>query len=562
VPAYFSAKPRIRAHIGGTIDATTGLHLGGAEFPVVQFDSHWAVNQIPQASLLLAAGRRMDDQTVSPVHDKLDVITAGAKVWVYHSRLGGESWGLDDGLPDDDATLVFYGRVAGSGWQRATNAGLFTVNLLHWLAALDYSAAISASSHPGNPGDWTYPAHHAVTEPGKPANSTVRAQAAYIPTIHSGVDPFNDLWGDVLFKWINTHIYNDPFDRVFFGPPQANTGPPEEILDAVRRIQPGQFSVPLLLADRNRNGLVMEDSSLIRDGIKEHLEKESGQSWITNTLWGKIVGDWAPSFWLQVIPRVRDALIVPATGGIRQSHMRLDDGDETGILLSGHGHRRLRGVGIVFPMGSFSGARLVYDATRDLSGLCGAFVADGVTSGVFMIKEPPVWLGQPVIGANFGRSGTGVNTPITTPVDGPIGGNSPPDTGPGRRTQQRILDNFAEDWFALEMLKDRVGSVVTKLRFDIAPGTHLQVETGRATNIANHTDQLVSKWYGMVQSVSIHIDTATPSANTVLQLVHLRTEAENNNRTIPYAVDRPALYQIPWLGGPLITDDDPPPLKR
>jgi hypothetical protein len=99
-------------------------------------------------------------------------------------------------------------------------------------------------------------------------------------------------------------------------------------------------------------------------------------------------------------------------------------------------------------------------------------------------------------------------------------------------------------------LKGRIGEVSGKLRFDIAPGSSVRVETGRAKNIPAADDQLAQNMYATVMQVSYLVNAEAGQAGTAFTLAHVRTESEN--KADATSVEKPPMYKRAWRGAPMI----------
>jgi hypothetical protein len=104
------------------------------------------------------------------------------------------------------------------------------------------------------------------------------------------------------------------------------------------------------------------------------------------------------------------------------------------------------------------------------------------------------------------------------------------------------MRQYAQMIYASNALRGREGTVVGKLRFDIAPGTTIMIQAKgdkylgeysdlqgllEQEGLSEGVDTLATDMYGFVAKVHISINAEQASATTAFELTNLRTEAEN-----------------------------------
>jgi hypothetical protein len=577
VPAgnYASAKLKLRATIGDTEYAS-----------VVGFAANnFAINQIPSATLILPIGRDIGTDTIAKIHAGFTKIETGQDVKVYLTATYGSIEGVRPDLPDGKETLIFEGSVTGTAWSQPEDSGAqFLVAIQHWLGGLDESSAISGSSHPGNPAAWTFPVIFRQIGSGSSVEggASTPDQPNFIPAGRPLIaTDLNDLWKSVFLKRMIAAAKDEPIDRALINPPLEPGGDPS-IIDALLRMTPQLDGTPLALETTGT------DAGDIAAAITSSLNQESGLSWVNTTLWGKLVGEWAASYFFSVVPRVSDALVVPFTGGLQGKPWSVIGVDDySSNSLSGSMPRVLRAVGIVHPILYETGFDVALAGGRvDRTGCCGFYQPPQVTQGVVLVKDAPRWLCDPHITWRYAppASGVGPGLPINTANDAvsteittaiiaatlaALGGGGVVNAAAlaagaasttfeaSQRHFRDIMNNVAHQWYVLEMLKGRTGEVGGKLRFDIAPGSNIMLEMHQATNIPANRNTLPQRFFATVTSVSYMIDAENQQAWTGFSLAHLRNEAENTAEGT--SVVKPPLYKQPWRGAPLIRGFIPEP---
>ena len=536
--------------------------IGNFEFDdVVQYAAGFAMNDIPTASIMVAVGRNVQNDKLATIHKAVDTlrsVTMPAYVWLLVTTLDrrNASSGLE--VVSKKRIKIFEGDAVGTGWQRSATGAQFTINLLHWLARLNYTSAVSASSHPGNPSDWSYPALHGALGLGSAASAGGNSPGvpSWVPMVHNGLineAALRDIWGKALHMWMSDIAKRDFIDSRLIG--NQVGGGSVTVLDVLKRIGPNGDGQPLNVE------LGGADAALVAEGLRHALQFESGNSWINTTLWGKLVGEWSPAYWFAVIPRIEDALIVPFTGGLSGDHWaRIGDNDYTQCDINAQLRQVLRAVGIVHPVTWQTGANLNAGAIADnRGGLCGWYQPPKLDQGMVLLKDAPSWLSQPLFESAFSlRSQAASGGTVGTAVDNKEAGNPQTparDLAAMQKQHRGIMDNYAHQWYTIECLKGRTGELAGKLRFDISPGSNILIEAGSARNVPQVEDGLAVDIYATVTRVTYVINAETQQAGTGFSLAHIRTKAENEDEVT--STSKPPLYQNAWRGAVLHKDFTP-----
>lgn len=169
--------------------------------------------------------------------------------------------------------------------------------------------------------------------------------------------------------------------------------------------------------------------------------------------------------------------------------------------------------------------------------------------GLKLIKEPPAWMTSIFPGPAYSGRSTGVGADgkdTCSPADGDQTlqqGLLGADEVNIEVQQSQALIRFAEHWFKTEVLYQRHGEMSGKLRFDIAPGSIVGIET------ADYDLGMHDTLYATVTQVSFAINAEQATAGTSFSLAHIRSSDENQEETL--VRDRPPLYLSPWKGAPL-----------
>jgi len=546
MPSYAVIKLKLRAEVGDH------------EFlDVVQYTSAFAMNAIPVASLLVAVGRNVDTDEPATIHEAYKDLKVQQIAKVYLTATI-EDGGIEDalpGLPNGEELLIFEGKAVGTGWRRTENGAHFTLHILHWIGDINYASAISASSHPGNPADLTYPAIYKAIGPppaaGGEAGVGTSGDPSWVPMLNKSLvnqGKLTDLWGESLHQWMTAISNDDPFEVNLAGGQPG--GGDENTLAALARMGANPDGVPLNVDLGGANAEVLSE------GLRQALINETGGNWVNTTLWGKLIGEWAPAYWFSVVPRVEDALIVPFTGGLQgEPWAVIGTEDYVQSDLNSQMSQVLRAVGIMHPVMFFSGIDMNMGAIPvDRGGTAGWYQPPGVEKGMVLFKKAPKWIMDPVLPYEFSFDAEGIGgKPINNVLDEEDTGD---DRKPARdiegnqKSHKGFMTKFAKQWYVIEALKGRVGELSGKLRFDIAPGSNIKVIAGGARNLEQ--DALKEDVFATVVQVSYLINAESQKAGTTFTLAHIRSEKENQEEGTSIA--GPPLYQEPWPGAKLVKD--------
>jgi len=534
-PRWQSIRPFIRATIGGQ-------RFNG----VVQWATNWELNNIPYGMLMLSVGRRVDTLKAAEIHEAITKfrmelpVTVELGIQRLSGSPGGDSW------PDGYFT-VFDGSTGGTGWDRSRDGAMFTVNVVHWLSDLNSSSSISATSHPLNPMDYTYGGvflGRSLTSEGGLDPQFVPMTAAQRDATPDSIR--EDLWGNLLQPWM-VQVAEDDLVNVTL-PFVLRKSKNDSALKALRRIAPLSSKPPGWVASTlDDRGTGMADLSR---SIATYLAQSSYETWANTTLWGKLIGEWCPEFFLGLVPRISDAIVIPLVAGLKSPF-------DVPILGSDYSMSRLgsstpsfmRAIGILASIRSFDGGLL-----SDQPSLAGRFESPTINNGMIMYRQAPRWLSDLVQVWNYSGATTGTASNV------PIGNAFSPDIGPDpnyttpanlvTKTQQ-IMAAYAQSLYINEVLKNRMGELSGKLRFDIAPGTTVRIEAAGDLALGEQ-DLLATDFYAMVLRVSCAINAQMKRMGTAFTVAQIRTKAENDSADGTTSIDKPPFYAEGFKGCRLI----------
>ncbi len=542
-PAYTATRFKLRAVINGV------------EFPdVVQIQATFELNNIPSASLLVAVGRNVQTNLAATIHNSLGKLRMKVPAQVYLQVISVNAG--DGTIWPAEEFLIFEGYAVGSGWQRTSDEAQYVIHLLHWLDDLNCSSSLSATCHPTAAADLTYSAVVSNLMLGDPGTE----EPIGIPICDAArditlADIQDDLWGNILLPWLKVLAAQDRVDQqILGGRGVTSKRSNKQALKALARMTPptadeaaagGCQYVPLAVDTEGANG------DAIGRGVRTALTRDSLlHNWLYTTLWGKLVGHWSPNYFFAVAPQITSARIVASNIPLQDPIFKTIKAAEYNYSqLAAQMPQVLQAVGIFHSVRLETGSDLNAGSHaigfRDIAGWYEPAIEEGEEVGMILTKDPPDWLTEVTCEVEAARDASGATWAVqrTAYNDGgkPLSQQPPQDAVEQAR---HFLNRYAHHWYAIEMLKGRQGELSGKLRFDIAPGSNIKIDSREEPFIPG--DKLADSIYATVTRVTYLINSEQQQAGTSFSLAHVRTEAENKNpRT---SEPRPPLYTKAWAG--------------
>lgn len=519
--------------------------VGGIPFDVVQATITYELNAIPVAAVTVAVGRNVRTLLPSSVHQAIGRIKARDS---FELRLIPVTYGAEGDAPNKwIPATIFKGVVVGTGWQRSTHGASFTIHAQHWLANLHYSSALSGASHPGNPANFTYAAGFKST-----IIKTAGGETALHWVPHVKINDLDkadleaDLWESVLKKWMLQVAEQEPIDRRL-----SDATGNKAAIDAINLIKSEKMAMQL-------HGPA--DSKAIGNALIWSLFKAIGRADCNTTLWGKLVGEWSPQYWFAVVPCVENAYVVPFTGALRgDPWVTIRAGDYVQCELNSGMSQLLRAVGISHPIQFCAGGNTNPAEHRTMLGDLAGLYKGSDQEGLVLIKDAPLWLCDAAQNYKYSGVSCGI-LPSAIPIrsaytDDTVGPAQDPPNNPADNQEQwrNILDAYAQQWYMIEALKERSGELSGRLRFDVAPGSQVKIESGRDPFIQE--DDVGIAFFASVTRVTHVINAELQQAGTSFSLAHIRNERENESDDT--SISRPPLYAEGWVGKELVEGYEP-----
>jgi hypothetical protein len=542
------------------------LEIEGIRFKVSYFTSDWAMNQIPKGTCALAIGRdAWTGETPANVHDFFGDHTKMTKCKVWFSAEG--EYSENENWPEEEK-VIFDGRLEGIGHVKVNGKIHFAVHLVHWLADMDFSSSVSSLSHPANPKSYTFRAVFGAklqanpgTGPPHGLSKTAEAKTITLPNVRE------DLWGKAIKPFLcavaraeHVQIAGTLSDCV-----DLKAGRNDQAGNALARIEGASGDECDLPLSCYTPTLGLDDGGIIPDpvgeAIAEAIASESEESFVHQTLWGKLL-QYSSAFMFSVVPLVDRALIVPFIPGLRETYCkRIDINDYEYTKQQSTLKRPTRAMAIYAGVHLSTNPLIGADNTQLKTGIGGCYApADADEQGLLRIIQAPLWLrGLPVGGMSpnktSGVKDKSATNSAVTPVNGKdnIKGNKNGDTKADTIISTReMYDRFAHASYVIESLRGRTGQLTGKLRFDIAPGSMVRIEGSTEKHIVADNDKLSKPQIGAVMRTSLSINAEQSKAGTSFTIYYLRSEGENaDDKT---STEKHPLYANTFTGAPLTED--------
>lgn len=524
---------------------------------VISVSSTFALNSVPTASMVVAVGTDYVRNRMATIHSAKSKLAPRDKivVWLRITHGAGDETKMPGGT-----YKIFDGFVVGIGYQRAHNQANYVLHLTHWLDDLNNSSAINGNWFPSVPFDYAQTATYSrLGEVSSFApNPTVAEDIATRDNVQ------DDLWEKVI-KQLFIQLAGYGGGLIQEARNQAN--PTEKNDAAVRALlrMPGdgasyykKLSLKLTAAGGDN----------VSNSFTKYFTSTIGTSFVQNTFWAKLVSDYAAQFFFAISPAVDWALPIPFCAGVRwQPGGKVIHADEYNYAnLNANMSQLIQSVDIAYASTDRSG--LSQGAiNNDPNGLepkrvyyypCGSYPPPPrpplkPRSGLRLFKLPPDWAAN-TDAATLTALATSMDSASTTDPAAPAGTTLPANVTPSADAAEAMrvpINLFAQHWFVTEVLQQRYGELSGPLRFDIAPGSIVKIETPtRDVEFESAGTDPIEYVVASVMSVSYVINAERATASTALAIAHTKIESELAPGSV-YAVNTPPLYKEAWPGGPL-----------
>lgn len=526
------------------------LLVGPYEFDIVTAGIAFELNNIPTASFTVAVGRSGSALQPGNLHYFAGSLSPDMRVQ-FRCRLDVIESSEPYHVPNGEFRL-FDGYLSGFSTTTQKGALMAVFQAKHWLLDMDYSSAVSNSSHPTNPSQFSFKASHQPAGAGGTSWTPLTATGPVSDTTLA-----TDFWGSGLKKWLTELTALDMINKdelSFLGGEPSKNDTAKKALD---RFTTSSGNYVKLAMDFKQ-----ADAASIASAIWNDIQMDSYDSTLANTtLWGKLVNDFASRYMFAIVPRVEDALVIPYIPGLKtpwKYGISGKDYDRTGS--TSELQRRLRGVGILSGVSFRTGSNLREPGQSPSKlGVGGWYSPKGAERGMVMLRQGPRWLTNVIASDRYSEfsAGAGVKTIGNAMHPGAKAlsqstKKAPPAPEKLKEGSKTIFDAFARAMYAYEQLRTRQLEIGGKIRFDIAPGSTIRIAPSFDKFIL--PDAMAQPLVGDVTRVTYVLDSQKGTAMTNFNIAHVRTGYENS--LDEFSLERHPLWMNPWSGCGLLAEFD------
>lgn len=511
------------------------INVNGFTLVASQFSMSYGLNSIPTATALIALGRNARTGQRSTAHEAVAQLKQMAPVTV---RLTGSLLDWDptgkQWPPSPIGHVLFVGYVSGIAYRRSLGRVSLVLNMVQKLVDLSMSAVGSADVVPGAVNDIMLPAAYEGAG-GKVAST---AGGKFIGTLP---DDISVDFSEGLLKVIEYVCSENQLQihEAWCGGDQGVASTKRDNSMALNVLRgSGVFwrgIHNLIGTDEYCAQYPLQITANGKKFVSDWVGRRVASSLAGDSLWSLMIGSLLPSFGLYIIPTAQEAYLAPIIPMSRTIGKTIKPSEYVDFNLKMMSQRPLYGVGI-FASYNLSTVEKTGDGKLCAGATYTARSPQGDTNdGMWLFTQAPGWMdgwvnydpkvldGNPDVVAMMnepshdaaGVAAEAVNRSPSSEIDG----------------WNNIMENYARMVYASNSLRGRSGSLVGKLRFDIAPGTTLRVEAkgDAAGDSAESPDDLAATMIGLVASVTVTINAEQASATTSFELTNLRTDEENGD---------------------------------
>lgn len=508
---------------------------GASILPITRFSAQFALNSIPQASCSVALGVDAKDGKTSPIHDILAnslqyriPARVFVKVSVPYEEKNPSITVSKDKIFDGNNFIAFDGYMSGSGYRRSGNTIEYTVSLEHWFSDLAIASGMSQDIQPGTAHDFVFPStfYDPQLRTGNflvPAMASRRALAAAI----SG-----DVWEGIKAFLLEICNNSNPVGlNDIYGTARSfrSNEPAAKALGKFISTAPYQ-SMKLL-------GVNSDTAKRIGDTIISKAES----TYIGSSIWDNLIV-YSSALMFNVCPLIEKAVVGQKNPNLRTIHKKITAAEVFNFDISTNMPRFISGVVLKnsTPAGNnFLQTQLPAQGKTLRNMVVGSYFVGKTTEGTVAFHHVPEWLMDPSI--------PDMKPALPAPMAvGQLQNAQGANANDVAMKMRGFGNRYAQAMYGNEVLKYRNGQLAGRLRFDIAPGSIIEIEASK--NIAVSSDQLTNNMVAHVDSVAIYIDASSGQASTAFGLSSIRYGEENQS---DITIDKNPMYAGSFNGAPL-----------
>lgn len=566
----------------------------GVAIELLQTTTDFGLNEIPTAMATISLGRRADDTNiVAAIHYLTRHLKLFLPASIYCEAELTDSTGPAEPWPRTPDNKpkpfrIFDGYIIGTNFRKTAGAVEYDLSLTHWLSDLNFSSTLSRSSSPQNPGQVSYTPSLPIypNAGGRDPNLFREGSPTTQPqTIINASTVRQDLWGATtavgdpanwpalpkrgvggIKQWLTELSLQDRINwrEIQYGScvgaiPHEEAVKNIEALEALKRIEPlskGDKSVyvdgvPLKMDER-------PGIENIANQIATQLGYETPEVLYNHTIWDKLVGQYGSDLQFALVPQVEKALIVPFNPGLRRPWATVYANDYDYFEQYSSIPRPLRGIGLFVGREFASGGGISLNNPPIYNSVGAYYENPNRINGMVVWKKAPRWLATVVLPHMYQVGGQ--DTAVASSYDTNTGKASDiKDPKCKFEDAKPLWCDYARGLYIQEILRGRNGRLSGRLRFDIAPGSMLRIETPEEPFIIEAMQKLGgdsrrSYVYAQALRVSCVINAEAQRAGTSIQFAFTRDEDENEDES--YSTSRHPIWTCNWYGAPLVNEKE------
>lgn len=525
--------------VGGRITgAELWVIVNGQQIPVAQFSMTYGLNDIPTASAQVALGRDAKTGQQSAIYSQIAAIKQMTEVEVRVVGTLGDftasgTGGARKQFPTTNA-VIFMGYVSGVTYRRSAGRVTMIINMVNQLFDLSASSGGSKDVVPGAPHDFM----QQTLGDGPGGEHYGDAATKFIDTLPPKLDEdYSEAVLECLdFISKNNFLQTNQGD-LWCGGPDLIDPEREMNLRASDVINPkGEWQGIATFSNSAYMGkYTVQYPLLVNSSAKDKaaltISNQISASLASSSMWGLLIGSILPAFGCGIVPMARGAILAPILPMAKQHQIVIKPEDYADFNMSTQSQRPLYGVGV---LGNFVLGTMNPDDPKMCVGA--SFIAKSnanipFNDGMWMFVPAPKWLEGFIDFDPKAREGDAdVNKLMGDVSHDAVGVDEVAvERDPGTEIDEwnSELKKYAQMMYAAQALRGREGTLMGKLRFDIAPGTTIKIQS-KGEELSDGTDTLATDMYAFVARVTIMINAEQASAATTLELTNLRTAEEND----------------------------------
>jgi hypothetical protein len=553
---------------------------------ITSFQSSFAVNTIPTATLSLARGRQIKGSAVELADEEWDNASTGRPIEVWAKYRDPEK-------PERfKHVLLFAGETAGHSITKSGQSVGYNMTIRHWLSWLNEGSVYSPNLAPGSADSATFPATSPelrITGVDGGANTAGSSLAPKIVKDGVGAAFIADVWGKLLRPFLTYIAKENPLHGSITGQARRNavlveTQLQRRVLYALKAVWGADDAKPyskiknpaptangepfpnagLPFRTRNANGSKRIDEEFLTTALADALLQRDASQLSNNTSWAKLIGEYAPLLLAEIWPHVEFARFVPSVGSIRnlsnqypadEQVVQLGARDIYQIDLIAEVARDIRSVLITRPEFSFANVPTAGAVTDTTAVNYASFV--GQETGLVLVRQAPPWLifaATHAGGAGQQADANGQTKPVPTTtamdeIDGAAAANLKDVKVKAADDVSKLADlaeSYAQQLYNNEVLRGRQIQLACPYLSHVCPGAPIRFEAAiTSATPPENADEEAQKlstnvFLGKIHQLTHVIDVAKKTVGTTLLVGHVRTSYED---TLPkFTTQIPPLY--------------------